>query len=142
MATMTRQQRRLNQRKLAKTKDIQAAIEKLDTNAEKFAKAAFESFRAEEVPKIEGAAISKMLLWNMAFLRIKHGYGRKRMLQYVADLAEFCSDMAYDEVTMPQLIEMLDDELKIDTETELRKIQRRAQQSLNNRAVNVIKGDK
>lgn len=130
---MSRQQRRANQRRLVKSKDVQAAIEKLDNNAEHFAKVAFEAFKAEEVPKIETAAITKFLLWNMAFLRLKCGYGKKRMLQYVDNLSEFCNDLEFDKVTMQELIELLDEELGINTVEEMQKIKRRAVKSLNDR---------
>lgn len=133
MAVMSRQQRRANQKKLAKSKDIQAAIERLDKNSEEFAKKAFERFEKEKMPQIQRAAMAKTLLWNMAYLRLKCGYGKKRMLNYLSEIAEFFNDMEFDSVKTEDLLKLLDEELGIDTTEEIEKIKQRAQKSMQDR---------
>ena len=48
--SMSRQQRRAMERRLAKSGDVADAISKLDRNAERFGKEAYEDWKRKELP--------------------------------------------------------------------------------------------
>lgn len=133
--SMSRQQRRAMERRLAKSGDVADAISKLDQNAERFGKEAYEDWKRKELPQVQAETCGMMYLLVLAYARIKRGYGAKRLRDLAYEFNEFCDDMTLEKTTNSELIDLLDSEIKgLDTRKMLEDVQRWGDKKMRERA--------
>jgi hypothetical protein len=106
----TRQQRRAMARKLAKSSNVQAAINKLDANSEQFAKAATKEWIDIEKPKIIAEVQGQMFTLFLGYMKMKYGFGKDRLTKLAYGLNEFCDDMKMLKVPMQEVMDMIESE--------------------------------
>ena len=106
----TRQQRMAMARKLAKSSNVQAAINKLDANSEQFAKAATKEWIDIEKLKIIAEVQGQMFTLFLDYMKMKYGFGKDRLTKLAYGLNEFCDDMKMLKVPMQEVMDMIESE--------------------------------
>lgn len=139
MGAISRQQRRAEVRQIAKSGEVDKVLDRVAANAELGIKLAMKKWEVEELPTIKSRIRGKTLLYTMAMLRIKYGYGKKRMTDFLNNMLEFDCDMAFDDVPVDDIVDMLNSELGIDTKTMIDRAVRKANNDLHDRQINMTR---
>lgn len=139
MGAISRQQRRAKVRQIAKSGEVDKVLDRVAANAELGIKLAIKKWEVEELPTIKSRIRGKTLLYTMAMLRIKYGYGKKRMTDFLNNMLEFDYDMAFDDVPVDDIVDMLNSELGIDTKAMIDRAVRKANNDLHDRQINMTR---
>lgn len=139
MGAISRQQRRAKVRQIAKSGEVDKVLDRVAANAELGIKLAIKKWEVEELPTIKQRIRGKTLLYTMAMLRIKYGYGKKRMTDFLNNMLEFDYDMAFDDVPVDDIVDMLNSELGVDTKAMIDRAVRKANNDLHDRQINMTR---
>lgn len=125
--------RRKNALRMAKSQDMKVVQQKYEVDTKIASQVALEMWKQENMEDIKGAYMGHMLLTVLAFLRIKKGYAKKRITDFMTELNDFMTDMSYDKVKNEEIVEMLEDETGVNVKELFAMLDRKAKRDIKER---------
>ena len=123
--SFTRQQRRRMARDLAKTGNIEQGLQAIEARAIQATDSAIDEIQREHIERTKGEMQGQMFTLVLAYVRIKRGFGKKRLLELAEEFFEFCDDMMINQVQIQDLFDMIKDETGIDCDVLYKRLDKR-----------------